>query len=77
MLLALELVADRSTKEPITPDIARQLVMALARRGVLVAGGGSILRITPPLVLEEDMALAGVALIDDALAEVEAGAGAP
>ena len=73
MLLAVELVTDRATKTPVRPETARRLVTALARRGVLVAGAGSVLRITPPLVIAEDMALAGVALLDDALAEVEAG----
>jgi 4-aminobutyrate aminotransferase/(S)-3-amino-2-methylpropionate transaminase len=72
MLLALELVTDRAAKTPITPDTARRLVTALARRGVLVAGGGAVLRITPPLVIAEEMAVAAVALLDDALAEVEA-----
>jgi 4-aminobutyrate aminotransferase-like enzyme len=72
MLLALELVSDRGTKTPVGPDIARRLVVALARRGVLVAAAGSVLRIAPPLVIPEDMALAGVALVDEALAEVEA-----
>lgn len=72
MLLALELVTDRAAKTPIAPATARRLVLALARRGVLVAGGGSVLRITPPLVISEEMALAGVALLDEALGEVEA-----
>jgi 4-aminobutyrate aminotransferase-like enzyme len=77
MLLALELVGDRATKTPVEPAVARRLLVALARRGVLVAGAGAVLRITPPLVIEEDMALAGVALLDDALAEVEAAVGTP
>ena len=71
MLLALELVSDRTTKTPITPDTARRLLLALAARGVLVAGAGPVLRITPPLVIGERQALAGVALVDDALREVE------
>ena len=75
MLMALDLVRDRATKEPIAPATARRLVLALARRGVLVAGGGAVLRVTPPLVIDEDMALAGVALLDEALTEVEASAG--
>ncbi|MFP5375497.1 MAG: aspartate aminotransferase family protein [Acidimicrobiia bacterium] len=75
MLMALDLVRDRATKEPIAPATARRLVLALARRGVLVAGGGAVLRITPPLVIAEDMALAGVGLLDEALTEVEASAG--
>jgi len=73
MLLALELVTDRAAKTPIAPATARRLVEALARRGVLVAGGGSVLRLTPPLVIGEEMALAGVALLDQALGEVEQG----
>jgi 4-aminobutyrate aminotransferase-like enzyme len=72
MLLALELVTDRKAKTPITPDTARALVTALARRGVLVAGGGSVLRITPPLVIGEALALTAVSLLDEALTEVEA-----
>ena len=73
MLLAVELVADRSAKTPVGPEVVRRLVAGLARRGVLVAGGGPVLRLTPPLVIDEQLALAGVALLDDALAEVEAG----
>lgn len=72
MLLALELVSDRAAKTPVTPATTRRLVVALAERGVLVAGAGSVLRITPPLVIGEEMALAGVALLDEALGEVEA-----
>ena len=73
MLLAVELVGDRAAKTPVPPATVRELVLALARRGVLVAGGGAVLRITPPLVITEEMALAGVAALDDALTEVEAG----
>ncbi len=73
MLMALELVQDRATKVPISRETAKHLLLALAARGVLVAGAGPILRITPPLVIDEHQALLGVALLDDALAEVETG----
>ena len=72
MLMAVELVTDRAAKTPVPPTTAQRLVVALAERGVLVAGAGAVLRITPPLVITEDMALAGVALLDDALGQVEA-----
>ncbi len=75
MLLALELVQDRATKTLIAPETARRLLLALANRGVLVAGGGPVLRITPPLVMSERQALAGAAIIDAALGEVEASLG--
>jgi 4-aminobutyrate aminotransferase-like enzyme len=72
LLLAAELVSDRATKTPVSAATVRSLVVALARRGVLVAGGGHVLRITPPLVITEDMARTGLALLDEALTEVEA-----
>lgn len=74
MLMAVELVRDRTAKTPVEPATVRKLVIALAERGVLLAGGGPVLRITPPLVIDEDTALAGVAALDAALAEVEAAA---
>jgi 4-aminobutyrate aminotransferase / (S)-3-amino-2-methylpropionate transaminase / 5-aminovalerate transaminase len=70
MLLALELVSDRAAKTPVTPGVARQLMTAMARRGVLVTGAGAVLRITPPLVITEEQAMAGIAALDEALAEV-------
>ena len=71
MLLAVDLVGDPAARTPVDPPTVRRLVLALARRGVLVAGAAPTLRITPPLVIDEAMALAGVALLDEALAEVE------
>jgi 4-aminobutyrate aminotransferase-like enzyme len=71
MLIGVELVADRETKDKVAPTLVRRLLGALARRGVLLAGGGHILRIAPPLIINEDMALRGVAALDDALTEVE------
>jgi len=77
MLLAMELVRDRRTKERVAPAVGRHLLTALARRGVLMAGGGPVLRITPPLVISESLALRGLELLDDALAEVERGGQEP
>ncbi|MGH9277022.1 MAG: aspartate aminotransferase family protein [Acidimicrobiales bacterium] len=71
MLMALELVSDRAAKTPIEPAVTRRLVEALARRGVLVAGAGAVVRITPPLVIPEEQALAGVAALDEALGEID------
>ncbi|HVL99776.1 MAG TPA: aspartate aminotransferase family protein [Egibacteraceae bacterium] len=73
LLLALELVRDRQTKERVPPEVGRELLAALARRGVLVAGGGAVVRITPPLVVSQTLARRGLALLDEALTEVEQG----
>ncbi len=75
LLLAIELVADRTTKQRVSPAVARDLLVALARRGVIVAGGAPVVRLTPPLVISEELARRGVALLDDALGEVAARAG--
>ena len=71
MLLAVELVRDRDTKEPTPPAMMRALLLALARRGAIAAGGGHILRITPPLVISESLAMRGLDILDAALTEVE------
>ncbi|HET9052360.1 MAG TPA: aspartate aminotransferase family protein [Candidatus Dormibacteraeota bacterium] len=71
LLLAIELVRDRHTREPVPPAVGRSLVTALARRGVLAAGGAHILRITPPLVIGERLALRGLDILDAALTEIE------
>jgi 4-aminobutyrate aminotransferase-like enzyme len=73
MLLAVELVRDRTTKEPTTPPLMRNLLLSLARKGVIAAGGGHILRITPPLVISEKLAMRGLDILDAALGDVEAG----
>lgn len=71
MLIAIELVRDRTTKEPLAPAVARRLLPALARRGVLAAGGSHVVRITPPLVISETLAMRGIDLIEAAISEVE------
>lgn len=75
LLLAVELVRDRATRERVAPEVGRHLLGALARRGVLVAGGGPVVRITPPLVISEALARRGLELLDDAFTEVEREAG--
>jgi 4-aminobutyrate aminotransferase-like enzyme len=72
LLLGVELVADRDTKARVAPEVSRRLLGALARRGVLTAGAGPVLRISPPLVISEGLARRAVELLDDALTEVEA-----
>lgn len=71
LLLAIELVRDRASRQRVEPAVGRALLAALARRGVLVAGGGPVVRIAPPLVLSETLARRGLQLLDEALTEVE------
>lgn len=69
-LLGIELVKDRSTKEPATEAGTKTYIEA-ARRGVAWVPAGHVLRLAPPLVMTEADALRGIDIIEDALVSVE------
>lgn len=73
LMLGIEFVRDRSTKEP-APDLAQKVRTACHRRGLLIEIGGhydNVARFLPPLVLTEDLARRGVDVFADAVREVE------
>jgi 4-aminobutyrate aminotransferase len=71
LMIGVELVRDRTTKERATEE--RTAVVAAAfRRGLLVLGAGrNTVRFCPPLVLTAAQADTAVRLFDESLAEVE------
>jgi 4-aminobutyrate aminotransferase-like enzyme len=71
MLMAVELVKDRDTKERISQQDAENLYRMILKRGVMVASAAPIMRITPPLVLSKQLADRALDLIDEAFAEFE------
>jgi taurine--2-oxoglutarate transaminase len=78
---ALELVRDRSTREPLVPFNAAgaanapmaALTAACKRRGLLPFVNGSRTHVVPPLTVTDEEARYGMALLEEALAEVESG----
>jgi len=71
LMIGVELVRDRQTKER-APDERDAVVMAAFTRGLLLLGAGkNAIRFSPPLVLTREQADAAVRIFDDALAEVE------
>lgn len=69
-LLGIELVKDKTTKEPF--DEAGKLVYQKAfRRGLAWIPAGHILRMSPPLIMDEKYASMGMDIIEDAITEVE------
>ncbi len=73
LMIGIELVRDRGTKERAT-DERNALVQAMFRRGVLVLGAGrNALRLAPPLVLSKAQADSVLQIFDQALTEVTAG----
>jgi 4-aminobutyrate aminotransferase len=71
LMLGIELVRDRQTKERATRE-RDQVVEAAFRRGLLVLGAGkNAVRFSPPLVLTREQADVAIRLFDEALTEVE------
>ncbi len=71
LMIGVELVRDRETKERATLE-RDQVVEACFRRGMLLLGAGlNALRFAPPLVLTEDQADTVVRITDEALTHVE------
>ncbi len=70
LMIGLELVRDRQTKERAASE-RDALVMAAFRRGLLVlAAGANTVRLSPPLVITREQAQTAVSILDDALGEI-------
>jgi 4-aminobutyrate aminotransferase len=71
LMIAVELVKDKQTREPATA--LRNRVESLAfERGLMILGcGETSIRLCPPLILTEEEATVGLDILEDALSEVE------
>jgi 4-aminobutyrate aminotransferase len=71
LMIGVELVRDRQTKERALAE-RNAVVTAAFNRGLLILGAGrNSVRFSPPLVLTRDQADTAVRIFDEALAEVE------
>ena len=71
LMVALELVRDKKTKERASTERDR-VVEAAFERGLLVLGcGPNTLRLMPPLVIDPEQADCALAILEDALTQVE------
>lgn len=69
-LMGIELVKDRQTKEPL--ERAGELIYQKAfRKGLAWIPAGHILRMSPPIVMDDRTLLRGMDLIDEAIGETE------
>jgi 4-aminobutyrate aminotransferase len=70
LMIGIELVRNRQTKERATSE-RDALVMAAFRRGLLIlAAGVNTIRLSPPLVITKQQAETAVSILDEALTEV-------
>ena len=67
LLLGIELVRDRVSKEGLSREQMRGVFTDILGRGVLVMPTGTALRINPPLVISEEEAAAGLDVIEAVL----------
>ena len=67
LMLGMELVRDRTTKEPLAKTVTQALYQECLRRGLASMSYSPSVRINPPLTIKEDNALAGLAILDEAL----------
>jgi 4-aminobutyrate aminotransferase-like enzyme len=70
LLLGLELVKDRKTKELVSKDETKRLYQECLRRGLVAMSYTPVIRINPPLNIDEATALEGLELLDEAIGAV-------
>src|SRR5258707_6388952 len=70
LLIGVEMVADRKTKEPLDKAITRALFHEALERGLITMSYSNVIRINPPLVITEEEALRGVDILDQPFAAI-------
>jgi 4-aminobutyrate aminotransferase len=70
LMIGIEFVRDRATREP-GAELVHDLVQRAFRRGLLILGAGrSTLRLAPPLVIDEYDVDTALAMLDECLVEI-------
>jgi 4-aminobutyrate aminotransferase/(S)-3-amino-2-methylpropionate transaminase len=70
LMIGVELVADRTTKEPLDKTITRALFHEALERGLITMSYSQVIRINPPLVISEDEAMCGIDILDQSFAAI-------
>ncbi len=71
LMIGLDLVKDRTTKEPLAAPVTEAIFRGALERGLLLMAYFSRVRINPPLVITEREALDGAAILDEVFAEID------
>jgi 4-aminobutyrate aminotransferase/(S)-3-amino-2-methylpropionate transaminase len=65
LLLGLDLVKDRQTKEPLASQVTERIFHEALRRGLLLMAYFPRVRINPPLIITEEQAQEGIDILDE------------
>jgi len=71
LLIGVEMVKDRETKELLPKPLCRSIFDRALSRGLITMSYGPVIRINPPLVITEEQADRGLDILDEVFAEVE------
>jgi 4-aminobutyrate aminotransferase-like enzyme len=69
-LLGIELVKDLATKEPFD-EAGKRVYQKAFKKGLAWIPAGHILRLSPPIIMDEEIAAKGMDLVDEAIFETE------
>jgi len=73
LMIGVEFVRDQKTKER-GPELRDKVVQAAFRRGLLTLGSGeNSIRMSPPLMIDEEQADCAIGIMEEAIREVEKG----
>ena len=72
LMVGLEFVKDRTTREPASELVHRLVEIAFSRGLLLLGAGKSALRLAPPLVIDAIDIDRGLAMLDSCIAEARA-----
>jgi 4-aminobutyrate aminotransferase/(S)-3-amino-2-methylpropionate transaminase len=70
LMTAIELVADRSTKEPLDGPTGTAIVRRCLEEGVVILKAGThdnVIRLLPPLTIDEGLLAEGLGVLDEAI----------
>jgi 4-aminobutyrate aminotransferase/(S)-3-amino-2-methylpropionate transaminase len=70
LMNAIELVADRTTKEPLDGATGTQIVRRCLEHGVVILKAGTydnVIRLLPPITIDEGLLDEGLAVLDEAI----------
>jgi 4-aminobutyrate aminotransferase-like enzyme len=65
LMIGVELVKDRKTKEPLEREVTRQIFLELLKKGVISMSYKANFRINPPLILKKEEAESALQILDD------------